>query len=130
MKSEPKAEESPNIPSACKAKTAHSKRESRITITGAMMQRRWKALSLRQQIIVCLWLCMLPTSLIGSVVVGRAIFERGRHNLEQKIVFGAASVSQIINDWLNDGQIILQSISTDPGIKHSIRKRHRLHSKD
>ena len=117
MTSEPKAEESPNNPSAREAKTSHPKRESRITITGEMMQSRWKALSLRQQIIVCLWLCMLPTSLIGSVVVGRAIFERGRHNLEQKIVFGAASVSQIINDWLNDGQIILQSISTDPGIQ-------------
>ena len=87
------------------------------------MQRRWKTLSLRQQIIVCLWLCMLPTSLVGSVVIGKAIFERGRHNLEQKIVFGAASVSQIINDWLNDGQMILQKHINGPGNSNTQSRR-------
>ena len=52
-----------------------------------------------------------PTSLVGSVVIGKVLLERGRHNLEQKIVFGAASVSQIINDWLNDGQMISEHIN-------------------
>ncbi|MAR07302.1 MAG: hypothetical protein CL862_09395 [Cyanobium sp. NAT70] len=60
---------------------------------------------------------MLPTSFIGSVIVGKTIFERGRNNLEQQMLFGVASVSQILNDWMEDHRLILKSISNDPGIK-------------
>lgn len=59
---------------------------------------------------------MLPTSTIGSIIVGETIFERGKHNLEQKMIFGAATVSQIINDWLDDHHDVLRSLSNNPGI--------------
>lgn len=78
--------------------------------------RQWRALPLRKQIIAGLWICMLPTTMIGSIVVGKAIFERGKNNLERKMIFGAATVSQIINEWVDDHHDLLVMLSNDPDI--------------
>ena len=80
------------------------------------IQSRWVQLSLRQQLILILWLCTIPISAIGSAAVWRQAYVQEKYAISRSTAFSMATLAQVMNNWLNNNQAYLQQLAGEPSI--------------
>ena len=80
------------------------------------LQARWALLSLKQQLILTLWLCTVPISALGSAAIWQQTYVQAKNQIRQSTAFNLATMAQVMNDWLVSKQAHLQGLSGEPAI--------------
>ena len=80
------------------------------------IQARWALLSLRQQLILTLWLCTVPVSALGSAAMWQQTYGQAKGQIRQSMAFNLATMAQVMNDWLGEKQTELKGLSAEPAI--------------
>jgi serine phosphatase RsbU (regulator of sigma subunit) len=81
------------------------------------LESRWNRLTLRRQLVICLWLCTIPISVAGSGLVLRRAYEHAQQAARETMAFQLATLDQVMNDWLGDQQAWLEQLSEGPSLR-------------
>lgn len=82
------------------------------------LEARWNRLTLRRQLVICLWLCTIPISAAGSGLVLRRAYEHAQQTTRETMAFQVATLAQVMSDWLGDQQAWLEQLSEGPSLRH------------
>ena len=77
---------------------------------------RWNRLTLRQQLVISLWLCTLPIGAAGSAIVLSQAYRHTTNEVQQSMAFNLATLDQVMDDWLGDTQAWLAQLSKAPNL--------------
>jgi len=62
------------------------------------LEARWNRLTLRRQLVICLWLCTIPISAAGSGLVLRRAYEHAQLTTRETMAFQLATLAQVMSD--------------------------------
>lgn len=77
----------------------------------------WSRLSLRQQLVVSLWLCTIPVSALGSTLVLRQTYQHAKAETRHTMAYNLATLAQVMNDWLGDNRAWLRQLADGPSLR-------------
>jgi hypothetical protein len=79
---------------------------------------RWDGLTLRQQLVISLWLCTIPISTAGSAIVLGQAYQYSKQAAHQSMAFNLATLAQVMNEWLGDSQVWLTQLAESPRLRN------------
>jgi hypothetical protein len=79
---------------------------------------RWNGLTLRQQLVISLWLCTIPISTAGSAIVLGEAYRYSKQAAHQSMSFNLATLAQVMNYWLSDSQAWLTELAASPRLRN------------
>jgi len=78
---------------------------------------RWNGLTLRQQLVISLWLCTIPISAAGSIIVVDEAYQYSKQTVRQDMAFRVATLAQVMNDRLRVSQSWLTQLTESPRLR-------------
>jgi serine phosphatase RsbU (regulator of sigma subunit) len=79
---------------------------------------RWNGLTLRQQLVISLWLCTIPINAAGSAIVLGQAYQYYKKAAHQDMAFRVAILAQVMNDRLSDSQSWLTELADSPSLRN------------
>lgn len=82
-----------------------------------LLASRWNGLTLRQQLVISLWLCTIPFSTAGSIIEASEAYQYSKQTVRQDMAFRVAILAQVMNDRLSDSQSWLKELTESPRLR-------------
>jgi serine phosphatase RsbU (regulator of sigma subunit) len=79
---------------------------------------RWNGLTLRQQLVISLWLCTIPISAAGSAIVLGKAYQYSKQEALRNMAFDVGILAQTMNDRLGDSQAWLMQLTESPRLRN------------